>query len=644
MSSGIKKIAAFSLAFLLWQASDAAVLSAENEKIQKMSEFIHHQMMEYTSINHVPNAVAAMVTADSIYLLKGYGYADMEKTEPVDPGYHLFRVGSVSKIFTWFAIMQLYEQEMVDLDADITRYTGTRFNHRILYRAEDAKPITLRHLLSHTAGYEDVLEGLFSFSPQPSLEEQLLRRVPARIYPPGEVMAYSNWGTTLSGYIVEQVTGMRFEDYVREHIFLPLGMKNTSFEQPLEAALQKQMVTASRWVDGKFHQGNFEHMPAPTGGLSTSANDMALMLQAHLSGGKNSHGRMLKKSTVEMMHTPLFQHHPLLAGMTHGLLETYVNGHRIISHSGSSTLFDSGYYVFPEEGIGLFFAFSGGNTSGHVNILHGVVNEFFPAKEILPEKHEPLMKVKIKDIRGEYHQSRSMRTSSDRILNLVIGNLNLEQTDDDQLAFNLYGMGFSYSEVTPGLYRSNQVNKDYPFGFMEYLLVTKAPDGRLMLVTDGPMSFIKARWYERSFFAALIFIPALIMAFASLLFFGIRSIRLKFSKNVKRMQGVLLTGNRLLITHATILLATIFIFMTNSRPHPAHRLPVSFFESNPLLEALINGGLIITALLGVVLMVSAVRIWIKHPGFFIAKAWQTVYALWAIALTWLVYFYNMAGF
>ena len=644
MSPGIKKIAALSLAFLLWQASDAAVLSAENEKIQKISEFIHQQMVQYTSTNNVPNAVAALVTADSIYLLKGYGYADMEKTEPVDPDYHLFRVGSVSKIFTWTAIMQLYEQGLVDLDADITRYTGTRFNHRILYRDKDAKPITLRHLLSHTAGYEDVLEGLFSFRPQPSLEEQLLRRVPARIFPPGEVMAYSNWGTTLSGYIVEQATGMRFEDYVREHIFLPLGMKNTSFEQPLEAALQKQMVTASRWVEGAFHKGQFEHMPAPAGGLSVSAYDMALLLQAHLSGGNNYHGQILKESTMELMHTPLYKYHPLLAGMTHGLMETYVNGNRIISHSGSSTLFDSGFYIFPEEGIGLFFAFSGGNTSGHVNILHGVASEFFPSKETEVKNYKPLMKVRIEDIQGEYHQSRSMRTSSNKILNLIMGNLHLKQTGNDHLAFNLYEMDFSYSEVMPGLYKSNKVNKDYPFGFMEYLLVTKAPDGRMMLVTDGPMSFIRARWYERASFAGLLFIPALILAFTNLMFFGIRSIWIRFSKNVKLMHGMLLNGNRLIIAHAGVLMATIFIFLANSSPHPVHRLPYSFFDPNPLMEGLISGGLFMTTLLGVVLIASAVRVWIKHPGFIIAKVSQTVYALGAVALTWLLYFYNLTGF
>jgi CubicO group peptidase (beta-lactamase class C family) len=606
----------------------------------EMADFLHRQMIDYTSRNHIPNAVVAMVSADRMYLLQGYGHADPDKMVPVNPDRHLFRTGSVSKIFTWIAIMQLYERGLVDLDVDISEYLGVVFNHKVLCPKAKNTPITLRHLLTHTAGYEDVLEGLFSFNPQPSLEEQLLRNVPARIYPPGTVMAYSNWGTTLAGYIVENVSGMRFEEYVKQHIFRPMGMCGSSFEQPLDRKHKQRMVTASRWVNGEFYVGNFEHMPAPAGGLSTNAFDMALLLQAHLNGGRNAFGRILEETTMNMMHTQQFTYHPLLAGMTHGLIESYVNGYRVVSHGGSSTIFDSGFYLIPELGLGFFFAYSGGDWSGHAHILHNFVSKFFPTKEIRYKDHNPLMEVSLADLQGEYHQSRSMRTSSDRILNLMIGSLHLKTAGDKELSFNLYGMDYSYNEVKPGMYKSNKVNKDYPFGFIEYLLVTKAPDGRLMLVTDGPMTFIKTRWYERTLTAGLVFIPALFLALMSLLFFGFRAIFRRFKKRLSPFKGSLLWGNRLIIAHAATLLFTIILFMANSEPNPAHRLPDSFFNPNPVLDTIIGTGMILVGILSALLLVSTVRVWLKGDRLPLLKVYQSLYAIVALGVFGLFYLYN----
>ncbi len=606
----------------------------------QMADFLHRQMLEYADKNNIPNAVVALVTTDSMHLLQGYGFADQYSRVPVDPSFHLSRTGSVSKIFTWTAIMQLYEKGLVDLDIDVSEYLDIDLHHKILYKESNPPLITLRHLLTHTAGYEDVLKGLFSFSPQPTLKEQLLRKVPARIYPPGTVMAYSNWGASLAGYIVEQVSGMRFEDYVQEHIFLPLGMHGSTFEQPLDAESESRMVTARRWVDGQFHTGNFEHMPAPAGGLSTSGYDMALLLQAHLAGGSNAFGSILKKPIIDMMHTKQFTYHPLLAGMTYGMMESFVNGYRIITHGGSTSIFDSGFYIVPELGIGLFIAYSGGEISGHVHMLHDFMKKFFPDKEIQHNDYKPLLEARLADLKGAYHQSRSMRTSSDRILNLMIGSLHLKPVGENELSFNLYGMDFSYREVKPGMYKSNNVNKDYPFGFMEYLLVANAPDGRLMLVTDGPMTFIKTRWYEGAVFAGLVFIPAMMLAIGSLLFFGFRLIFRRFKKRLAPFQGSLLWGNRLVIAHASALLLTMILFMANSAPNIAHRLPDSFFNPNSILDGMIGGGMMMVGILGVILLISTVRVWLKGHRFVLLKVYQSLYALVALAVSWLFYFYN----
>lgn len=192
------------------------------------ADFLHQRMVRFTERENIPNAVIALVSEGRIRLMQGYGHADMEAGIPVDPETHLFRVGSVSKIFTWAAVMQLAGRGQLSLDEDIRTYTGIDLDFRILYNIPDAAAgpgaITLRHLLSHSAGFANTFEGLFSFTEQPPLEQYLAERMPARIFPPGEVIGYSNYGTVLAGYIVEQVSGMEFEDYISEHIFAPLGM------------------------------------------------------------------------------------------------------------------------------------------------------------------------------------------------------------------------------------------------------------------------------------------------------------------------------------------------------------------------------------------------------------------------------------
>ncbi len=613
-------------------------------ELPEMGRFIHEQMDAYVNNNHIPNAVMAIATANGETFMKGYGQSNLHNGEPTDPRKHLFRTGSVSKIFAWTAVMQLYDRGLMDLDADINTYLDVDFNHRILYKGDEA-PITLRHLLTHTAGFEDVLQNLFSFSPQPALRDQLLDMVPARIFPPGEVMAYSNWGTSLAGYIVECVTGLSFEDYVEQYIFEPLGMNSSSFRQPLPDGLQKNFVTAYRWVDGTFMEGHFEHMAAPAGGISTSAHDMALFLHAHLNGGENDYGRFMDASTLKTMHANSFSYHPLTAGMAHGLMEWYKNGQRIIWHGGSTTVFDSGFYLLPEAGLGLFFAYSGGSYTGHARIMNTFMDTFFPHKAVDERDYEPLLALDMAELEGFYQQSRMMKTSSDKLLNLVMGSLQLRATFENKIEFSLYDEDYIFEQVNPGVFRRVSEKSSYPFGPLDYLVVGKAPDGRPMLIADGPMTFIKTTWYETPSFAALIFIPALFLAFTVLLFLVIRLVVKKVRRSVPGFSAETIIINRVMGFHAAAFLLSLILFMASSQPHPVHQLPQSFFEPNRTLDLLIGMGLWITGILSAalfVMMIRRVRVagFRPLPSFFV----QGIYTLWAVALVWLLQFYNLIGF
>src|SRR5216684_351792 len=165
----------------------------------------------------IAGAVVLVVKDGKVLLAKGYGYKDVAKKIPVTPDSTLFRPGSISKLFTWTAVMQLVEQGKLDLDRDVNDYIDFKIP------ATYPQPITLRHIMTHTPGFEETIQELFvaNASQLKPLDAYLKEHMPARIFPPGTTPAYSNYAATLAGYIVERASGQNFNDYVDEHVFKP---------------------------------------------------------------------------------------------------------------------------------------------------------------------------------------------------------------------------------------------------------------------------------------------------------------------------------------------------------------------------------------------------------------------------------------
>src|SRR3989440_12628718 len=186
---------------------------------------------------NIAGAVVSVVKDGQVLFQKGYGYADFEAKKPVLPEQTLFRPGSISKLFTATAAMQLVEQGKLDIDRDVNEYLDFAIPKTY------PEPITLRRLLTHTAGFEDTLKNLFVAheSDMKSLRTYLVNQMPARIFPPGKVPSYSNYGFSLAGYIVERVSGEEFEQYIPNHILQPLRMTNSTFDQPLPPQLSAEI-------------------------------------------------------------------------------------------------------------------------------------------------------------------------------------------------------------------------------------------------------------------------------------------------------------------------------------------------------------------------------------------------------------------
>jgi CubicO group peptidase (beta-lactamase class C family) len=330
--------------------------------------------------SHAVGMTVIAVRGERVLFSHGYGHANLEKNIKLDPERTLFRPGSISKLFTWTAVMQLVEEGKLDLDRNISTYLD------FTIPATFEEPITMRHLMSHTPGFEDRLFNLFVKDPQKlmTLREAVSLDIPRRVRPPGREIAYSNYGTMLAGYIVERVSGMPYEDYIEKRILIPLRMHHSTFRQPLPASLTGDISVGYAW-DGKSIQAReFEIVNGtPAGGLSASTTDMGRFLSAHLSPNG---GGILRAESMKTMHSTLFRPDARINGFAHGFTEMDTNGVHVIGHGGDTIYFHSLFFIIPQSNVGVYFSLNTGVGGGMTDmptlkLYTKFMNTFYPSNK-----------------------------------------------------------------------------------------------------------------------------------------------------------------------------------------------------------------------------------------------------------------------
>ena len=374
----------------------------------------------------IPGAVVVVVKDGRVLTARGFGFANIDIRTPVDPERTLFRPGSVSKLVTWTAVMQLVEQKKLDLDRDVNTYLDFNIPPR------DGKPVTLRQLMTHTAGFEEATKGIIFYdAPRlQSLGALLKTWVPERIYEAGTTPAYSNYGTALAGYIVERASGERFEDYVDRHIFAPLGMHTASFRQPLPDPLAAQM--AGGYAKPGQPSPGFEIVgPGPAGAMTASGADMARFMIAHMQQGELDGNRILSAPTAAAMHdSPLGSVNPMslitpLNRMELGFFETNVNGRQVIGHLGDTVAFHTSLHLFMKEGVGFYVSFNSAGKAGASGTLRGALfhnfaDRYFPDASLQDGRIDAQTAVDhARAMSGNWQNSRRSQSSFFSILGLI---------------------------------------------------------------------------------------------------------------------------------------------------------------------------------------------------------------------------------
>jgi len=372
----------------------------------------------------IPGAVVVIVKDGQVLTARGFGYADKATHKPVDPETTLFRPGSTSKLFTWTAVMQQVQAGKIDLDRDVNAYLDFKIPRAF------GKPVTMRNLMTHTAGFEETVKGLIGNDPShvPPLTKVLGRWVPLRIYPPGSVPAYSNYGASLAGYIVQRVSGEDFDLYIDRHIFAPLAMARSSFRQPLPARLAPLLAKA--YLPGSDAPQPFEIIPmAPAGALAATGADMARFMIAHLAHG----GPLLRPETEALMQAPANTPVPGMPPMALGYYHEDLNGHTIVGHGGDTIYFHSDLHLWVNDGVGMFVSFNspGKNTVVHplrTRLLEQFTDRYFPA----PVPQLPTVataKAHAAAIAGHYISSRGAQSTWVKLAALL-GQATVTSNDD----------------------------------------------------------------------------------------------------------------------------------------------------------------------------------------------------------------------
>ncbi|MBE1529985.1 CubicO group peptidase (beta-lactamase class C family) [Sphingopyxis sp. OAS728] len=452
-------------------------------------------------------AVVVVVKDGKVLTQRGFGYADVGKRRPVDPEATLFRQASVSKLITWTAVMRLVEQGKIDLDKDINSYLDFRIPPFA------GKPVTMRNLMTHTGGFDEVQRGLNSYDPKkiPSLGEALKRQVPYRIYAPGTTPAYSNYGTSLAGYIVERVSGLPYDDYVERHIFAPAGMTRSTFRQPLPARLKPSM--ASGYMLGSGKPGPFELSSlAPSGAMTASGADMARFMIAHLEKG----GPLLKPATAAQMHDTILRLVPPLNGMALGFYEQNINGRKALSHAGDSLNFHSQLWIFPEEKVGIYMSMNAAgmqNVSGPIRayLFEAFADRYFPFDERDGRVDAATAREHARMMVGTYNKTRRLETSFLKAMELA-GQTKVSLDGDGGIRVNaapgIGGQPRKWVEIAPFLWREAD-------GKMR--LAAKVENGRVVRFSVDSASpyiaFDRVPWYLSTAWLT----PAMLVSLGALL-------------------------------------------------------------------------------------------------------------------------------
>jgi CubicO group peptidase (beta-lactamase class C family) len=433
----------------------------------ELEAFVDGLVRDAMSTEHIAGVAVSVVAqtggAGQVLLNKGYGFADYApRARPVDPDRTLFRLGSVSKTFTWIALLQQVEAGRMRLDAPVNAYLPepVQVPERRRFRS-----VQVRDLLTHTPGFADSALGhLFERDPEDlrPLLTYLAEERPSRVRAPGVLPTYSNYGAALAGAATAQAAGLPFADLVERRITGPLAMTRTSFREPyparvglpvpMSSALAASMSEGFHWTGSGFEPRPLELIThvAPAGSASATSGDMARYMLALLNDGAAPNGaRIYGPRTAQALRTVLQRSAPGVNGWAHGFMEySLPGGFTGYGHGGATTAFYTTLVTVPELGLGVFVTTNTDTGRKLVERLPGlVVARFYAPPPAPPPPGSPRLKENAGDYSGTYLSTRRAYSGLEGFASRLGGAAKVSVSDDGRLITS--GVGGEQRTWTP---------------------------------------------------------------------------------------------------------------------------------------------------------------------------------------------------
>lgn len=308
---------------------------------------------------HIPGAAVTIVRDGKRVFAKGYGVANVEEQRAVDVDRTIFRIGSTTKALTALAVMQLVDQGKVRLDDPVTRWVAApKVESRFA-------PVRVENLIDHTGGFDQIGDDsrrlVWRKEDRLPLDRFLETQLRA-IRPPGQAATYDTYGISLAGLVVERASGLSYADYMRRHLFAPLGMSRSFVEVP--DSLRQELASGYGWSNGAFVKQRYEYYAStPASSVDATAADMARLMIALLGDGSVDGGRLFSAATAARVRAP--QHADRnVKSFSYGFWEDEFAGHRVIHHGGSMLGYEGEMLLVPDMRIGLYVIYNRDSEAG----------------------------------------------------------------------------------------------------------------------------------------------------------------------------------------------------------------------------------------------------------------------------------------
>ena len=383
-------------------AAGSAGTSQEGDVVDRaqLAAFVDSVLAAEMGRERIPGAGFVFVQNGQVVFQRGYGLADVARGRPVVPDSTIWRIGSISKVFTATAVMQLVDRGLIDLDAPVERYV-----HRVTIPHTYPEAVTVRQLLDHTAGFDEIRPGTQAPSRESLLPlDRFLQTRLVQDRPPGRTIAYSTYGITLAGELVEEVSGTPFETALQRNIWDPLGMTRTTLTLPRDPenlALGYELSADSTAVAQPWEW----YHTTPASSVSATVADMARFMMAHLGLGASNGARILSERSALEMQRQQVTMHPSIPGYALGFNEDYIGGLRVLEHGGNMAGLSSLMVLIPAARAGFFVVYHHEGSQLRNNLKWWLLERFFPAarqRHPVPATLPPVERVHPERFAGSY--------------------------------------------------------------------------------------------------------------------------------------------------------------------------------------------------------------------------------------------------